>query len=93
MTYEEKVLKAISALGEEINQKEFEIELRDFQIGKKDEEIKNLEAKIDKQNEYIKDLEARIYDLEERIEIMTESEAPSPVWDITPAPATKKEGE
>lgn len=107
MTKEENIMKAIGTLGEVIQQKEFEIELRDFRVKQLEGQVKELqdqikaepanseqyEFKIKRQNEYISDLEARIYDLEERIAIMTESEAPSPVWDITPAPAAKKEGE
>jgi predicted RNase H-like nuclease (RuvC/YqgF family) len=95
---EEKVLKAIEALADTIDRKEAEISTLNWTVKNQREKIKELEEKIANelgseeqyestirnQRELIENLQAKIYDLEERIDIMTETEAPAPMWEIEP---------
>ena len=87
---EKNILNAIASLGEMIAQKDFEIELRDFRVKKLEEQVVDLECTIEKMKAEIMKKDSIIEDLAERIDIMTESEAPCPVWDIKPASAAEE---
>ena len=93
------LLYAIQTLGAILEEKDFSIRAKAHRIETLEKEVDNCrsrfvsemgsveqyESTIREQNEYIKNLEAKIYDLEERISIMTESEAPTqPEWHIDP---------
>ena len=93
------LLYAIQTLGAILEEKDFSIQAKAHRIETLEKEVddyrkrfvselgsaEQYESTIREQNEYIKNLEAKIYDLEERISIMTESEAPTqPEWYIDP---------
>ena len=101
----ENLLYTISVLGDTLQTKEFMLRVKEDQITRLEGELaeaKNKTAKdewyqttIKEQEAYIQNLEAKIYDLEERIAIMTETEAEEskhdfPMedmqtqWEITP---------
>lgn len=87
---EKKLLFAIQALGELLEDKEYSINSKNCYIKSLEKEVSELremackgcgtaeqyESTILTQKEYIAHLEAKIYDLEERLAIMTESESP-----------------
>lgn len=92
------LLYAIQALGAELAEKDMRIRAKEYRIETLEKEvaeqarmiaaerIKNgeEEATVSEKDAYIAHLLAKICELEERVAIMTESEAPCPVWDITP---------
>lgn len=108
----DNLLYAIAVLGDTLQTKEFMLRVKDDMITRLEGELAELKNKIASehgseeqyestikgQEEYIKHLEAKIYDLEERIAIMTETEAQEsacefpmsedapvqPSWEITP---------
>lgn len=107
------LLYAMQSLGAVLEDKDYTIRAKQFRINELEQQVNELTAKlvnecgseeqyestIKAQKEHIVNLEAKIYDLEERIAIMTETEAPkracefpmsddaplAPMWDITPA--------
>jgi predicted RNase H-like nuclease (RuvC/YqgF family) len=87
---DKNIISVIEILGEIIRELRDSVESKRNYITyleRKLEEAKNstMVEQIVEQEEYIKHLEAKVYDLEERVAIMTESEAPlQPEWDITP---------
>jgi len=92
----ESILSVLETLGETIQILKESVESKRGYINYLERKLEEAKAspkveQIQEQAEYIKHLEAKIYDLEERVAIMTESEAPlQPEWDITPP---KKEAE
>lgn len=87
------LLYAIQTLGAILEEKDFSIQAKAHRIETLEKEVddyrnrfvselgssEQYESTIREQNEYIKNLEAKIYDLEERISIMTESDAPNEI--------------
>lgn len=93
------LLYAIQTLGAILEDKDYSIQAKAYRIESLEKEVKELrekecqycrireqlEAEVKEQDELIQHLNAKLYDLEERIAIMMESEAPlQPEWDITP---------
>ena len=94
------LIYALQALGGVLEDKDYTIRAKNFRIKELEKEVEDLTHRlasvsgcegedktaktIELYREYIMNLEAKVEELEERIAIMSESEAPAPMWDITP---------
>lgn len=90
--HNENIITVIALLGEQIRELTDSVQSKLYYIKSLEREVADLkglleggnlsdqqyESTIKRQSEYIENLEAKIYDLEERIAIMAESEAPAP---------------
>lgn len=109
---EKNLLYAIQSLGQVLEEKDYSIMAKQNYINSLEKEVEEMrkmackgcasaeqyESTILTQKEYIAHLEAKVYDLEERLVIMTESEAldsatefeisadapVQPMWDVEP---------